>query len=115
MTEKAVVFTPDDTILVAEFELDNAYDFLSSTVGGYIEAVALADEITGYVNEEGKLQSPPLPPNGLASIVARLNGGIELQGDYIAGNMVVVGVNDEGDTVGLSDELIEQMLMILAD
>jgi len=61
---------------------------LQKAVGGYIEIVFPKPgngRGTFYINEEGKLQSPPLPVNPKATGMIRL-----FPGDAIVGNMLVV-------------------------
>lgn len=61
---------------------------LQRLVGGYIEAVPLAEDMAMIVNEEGKLMG--LPKNFWMKVI----------GDYIVGTAVFVGVDgDEFDNV----------------
>lgn len=61
---------------------------LQRLVGGYIEAVPLAEDMAMIVNEEGKLMDLPK------------NFWMEVIGDYIVGTAVFVGVDgDEFDNV----------------
>lgn len=112
MSEKALLVPVNGIPSVAEFEKEKSYDFLSETVGGYVEMVMLGKGIFGVVNEEGKIQDPPLPQNHDATLIARLNQGISFE-DYIAGPMVVVGMDSEGETIGLPDSLLNQIITIL--
>ena len=78
---------------------DDLADY-QQAVGGYIEAVDIkvaGHEATIYLNEEGKMFDLPLNRS-----VTRLATGRIFEGDYIAGDVVIVGgVDSEGDTLSL--------------
>lgn len=82
---------------------------LQRFVGGYIEAVAVdvgGVTCTGYINEEGKLQDPPLPLNATATSHVHL-----FSGDYIAGPMIVLGAyDDEGNDTDCPDSAANALL-----
>lgn len=86
---------------MARVQVDGLAD-MQRIVGGYIEAVDV--EIAGqtctiYVNEEGKLES--LPKNDTATAVA-VPGKHIFAGDYIAGDVLVIGgVDDEGESLSI--------------
>jgi hypothetical protein len=83
---------------IEDRQIDGQLDDLQALVGGYIEAVALPDFITGadqataYVNEEGKLDG--LAPNFRATDFMVPGVGL-MWGDYIAGPMVLAGFDPE--------------------
>lgn len=87
----------------------NGYDDLNKGVGGYIEGIHLGD--TGqfaYVNEDGIALGLPL--NRVATnLCYKHNVGL-IPGDYIKGNMIVVGpADDEGNETDVSDELAVEL------
>lgn len=80
-------------------DLEPSLHALQEIVDGYIEPVftlpSKDGSITAYVNEEGLLLGKPF------------TFGLALDIDYVipvAGNAVIVGVTEEGDTRGLTDE-----------
>jgi hypothetical protein len=74
---------------------------LQRYVGGYIELVRIAPGIDLYVNEEAILRR--MPPNRIFST----HWG---QNVPILGDAVLVASNDEGETVGLTDEQAAEWL-----
>jgi hypothetical protein len=82
---------------------------LQEAVGGWVEAVDLNDEVTLWCNEEGKLEGLPTHPSATRFFQAAFNTQ-----DWIAGNIILTGgVDDEGDTLGLTDEQIQKYSFIL--
>lgn len=80
---------------------------LQKAVGGYIEAVALNDNLTMWLNEEGKVEG--LPHNPLAQHFFDLRFGTGV--DYIVGNAVFTGGADEnGETMGLENDTISRLV-----
>jgi len=74
---------------------------LQAAVGGYIEPADLTRHVTMYFNEEGKLGG--FEPNNTASWIYTQNMG---WADVIMGDVVFTGgVDDEGDTKGLPEDL----------
>jgi hypothetical protein len=97
------VIKADGTNIVHTSEDAPDYDTLSKTVGGWIEGVAL-EGVTAYCNEEGKLMG--LPRNEVATSLAHRDEAI-YPNDFIVGDMIVLGpLDDEGESVSLSDEWI---------
>lgn len=86
------------------------YERMSALVEGYIEAVPLLDG-TLWLNEEGKIgkgngAGPPWPRNPVATVLCHVNQSI-YPDDWIAGPVLITGgVDDEGETCGVSDELM---------
>lgn len=104
---KALVLTTNNTVEVEQnTEEFVSYATLSRAVGGLIEAVALSDNLTLWVNEEGK--NDGLTPNVYATrLFISVFGAV----DVIVGNAILTGgVDDEGETLGLTDEQIEELL-----
>ena len=75
-------------------EVENTLEGLQKAVGGYIETVYLDDYVVLVCNEEGKLIGLP--------------GNRSLGNDIIAGTFFVVGSNDDGDFVSLTEDKIRQ-------
>jgi Domain of unknown function (DUF3846) len=70
-------------------EIENELEAFQKIVGGYIECVSIGFDMIMVINEEGKLLE--LPPN------------IDLGYDVIAGNAVIVGVDQtNGEFTSLS-------------
>jgi hypothetical protein len=79
--------------VVVEFE--NTYKNLCEFVEGRLEAVYLDRNTCIYCNEEGKIFG--------------LDGNRALDnGDVIAGNFIIVGDNEEGENISLTEEQIEK-------
>jgi len=75
-------------------EVENTLKGLQKAVGGYIETVYLEDNVVLVCNEEGKLIGLP--------------GNRSFGNDIIAGTFFVVGSNDDGDFVSLTEDKIRQ-------
>jgi hypothetical protein len=83
-----------------EIEQENdTYEIVRTAVGGYIEALRLSDTCTLWINEEGKINE--LEPNFI------LTDRAGNQVDFVVGDVIFTGVDEEGYTVGLSQEDIE--------
>ncbi|MEA4912416.1 MAG: DUF3846 domain-containing protein [Oscillospiraceae bacterium] len=81
----------------APYPLDvpNRLDTFQRLVDGLIEAVYFEEPgICGYCNDEGKLIG--------------LEANRRFGGDIICGNLVILGSDDEGGNVSLTDEQIER-------
>jgi hypothetical protein len=98
-----VVELPDDT--------RGRLKMLQELVGGNIEAVLMPDGVDGYGNDEAKLSEHMLNPLANALWRKALNqyGAMRIDGDYIAGTVVVVGRDvDEGENTDVPDEFVAQ-------
>lgn len=84
---------------------EGSYEVIRSAVDGWIEAVDLSDEMTMWVNEEGKLIG--LIRNDMATKMFReVFGNV----DVIMGDVIFTGgSDDEGETLGLTDEQLEKL------
>jgi len=89
---KAVIKKVGENPEVKEYQKIK-YEDLKEAVGGWIEAVSLDNGVTLWVNEEGKLI-------GLKNNFALGNMSIE-------GNVIFTSVDDEGETIGLTDDQID--------
>lgn len=74
---------------------------LQKIVGGHIELVA-NDYFTIFCNEEGKIQN--LPANWRATHL------FAAEDDVLAGSVVVLGPAQNGESLGLDEEEVEQVL-----
>lgn len=100
---KGLIVTTDNETTIVEFDKDNALKTFQTAVGGLVQVLSFKDDLEMYANEEGKIEG--LPVNILATRV-----WIEFYGatDIIMGNVIFTGgVDDEGYTLGLTDERIE--------
>lgn len=88
-------------------DLPHGLRTLQEAVGGYVEAPYIPGlneaGITMWANEEGKILG--LPGNFW------IFGGR----DFVAGPVIFTGHNDEGETLGLTDEQTARVLAFLAD
>ena len=82
---------------------DDSYEFLSQSVGGWIELLptsTFGDDIDVFINEEGKFKC--LAPSAVLVYQGKIH-------DYVMGKLVFVSHNDEGDTIPLTDEQIAKI------
>ena len=88
-------------------ELDITADSLTTmqtAVGGWVQAIDIATDMTMWCNEEGKLIG--LPHNPYAQFMWDKAFGAHT--DYIVGDVVLTGGTDsEGYTLGLTDEQVQ--------
>ena len=104
---RAVIIPADEGIPVRIEDAEIDLEFLQRTVGGYVERVAL-DAVGGgggllsiYLNEDGKMMRQPLNPR--ATALASKYLAIR-RGDYMVGDVVIVGAPDEdGMDTGLDE------------
>ncbi len=84
---------------------DPSLENLQAAVGGLIQAIDLAPELTMWCNDEGKLMGLPVNPVATA-LWTRYFG----ETDVIVGNVVFTGGSDEeGETTGLLNEYCKQI------
>jgi hypothetical protein len=76
-------------------KIENTLEAFQKLVGGYIEVVRLDEGICAVINEEGKLLD--LEPN------------ILLRHDYLAGTVVLVTTDGEGEFAGISKEQVKAL------
>lgn len=79
---------------------------LQSAVEGWVQAIDLREDLTMWLNEEGKLEGKPV--NMMASRF--FNDVFGAGHDIMVGNAIFTGgVDNEGDTIGLTDEQAEEI------
>ena len=103
--EKAVIITTQGEKSIVEFEKGNSYNLLRDTVGGLIQCVTLP-HILGcvdmWLNEEGKVIGLPQNP-----IATALWDDLYPDTDFMVGDIILTQSDDEGDTIGLTDEQVQ--------
>ena len=105
---KAVIIKVNGSKSVAEFEVGDSYNLLSTTVGGLIECVTLRDKNFAdmWINENGKFSNLEVNP-----IATALWFDMYGNTDYICGDVIITGgADDEGETLGLLDEEVAYFL-----
>lgn len=94
---KAVYINTDNETYLASLDPNDMLSGLQQAVEGFIEAVSLTDNITMWINEEGKLND--LPVNVIATLFYHAAHGPH---DIIMGNVILTGGPDEdGNTTEL--------------
>lgn len=96
--KRVIIKRPDEDyghVTNISFDLEN----LQKTVGGPIEVVSLGNSLLGepikmIMNEEGKIRNLPFNFMVLSPIP------ITNFADYIAGTVIVCGLNEQGDDLG---------------
>jgi hypothetical protein len=107
---KAVTIKATGEIETIEFTTENSYRTLSDSVGGLIEPVYLAENLTLWVNEEGKVYGQAVNPIATA-IFQSVFGEI----DIMVGDVILTGgYDDEGETLGMTIEQIEEVSTMFA-
>jgi hypothetical protein len=104
MNKIAVVITPNgDAAKVSEISLRS----LQTAVGGWVQAVDLDDDLTIWVNEEGKIEGLPVNPIATRLWEKYIGAGT----DIIVGTAVFTGGTDEdGETLGLADDKVAMLM-----
>lgn len=86
-------------------EFKEGYREIQKLVEGHFELVSLYDDVDIIVNEEGKLNGSK--PNKYIFV----NGVLT---DIIFGNILIIDSDHEGNTISLSDMLIQKYLRIFS-
>jgi hypothetical protein len=99
----ALKISTDGTTEELDFSVDELAT-LQQAVNGWIEPVDIEEgQATLWVNEEGKLQG--LPHNNKAQVLWDNNYS---HPDHIVGNVIITGgLDSNGATLGLTEELLE--------
>ena len=98
----ALKLTTEGTLINLDLDApEGSLKVLQGAVGGLVEAIDITKHVTLWVNEEGKLGG--FEPNLVASWIYAQNMGVA---DVVMGDVVFTGgVDDEGDTKGLPEDL----------
>lgn len=104
-TVTAVIFPVQDgeAPYIEEADKSNLLEFLQKQVGGFIEALNLNDGNLAIINEEGKINRLPLNVPASKYIQTSFQ-------DVVAGTMVVVGNDKNGEMVSVDVNKVEQWL-----
>ena len=103
---KAVVITTEGEKSVVTFTIGDSYKILSDTVEGMIECVRLSENEDLWCNDNGIAEGKPLNLIASAIYSETFNAG-----NPILGNVIITGgADEEGETLGLSDELVEKWM-----
>lgn len=89
---------------LAELDLSqNSLETLQQAVEGLVQAIDIAEDLTMWCNEEGKMINLPHNPYGQAFWETAFPISEFGRTDYIVGDIVLTGGTDaEGETLGLS-------------
>lgn len=105
---KALLINPelDDTFSLVEIE--SGLKPLQELVGGNIEGLYLTDNLSAYINEEGKFLFPS--PNITATHICHaLRIGLHPM-DVICGPMIITGpIGEEGEDTNLTQEGLDKL------
>lgn len=97
---KALEVTTEGKVKIINLLPDTQLEQVQKAVGGLIQAIRLDDDLTMWLNEEGKILK--LPHNSFAQHLWDKKFGEHT--DYLVGNIVLTGgADDEGETISLSD------------
>ena len=106
--EKVISIRTDNTVEIKQVE-SIEYETLSTAVNGMIELVSISEDIDMWLNEEGKLIG--LEPNVIATMLFYQAFS---KFDLVMGDVIITGgSDDEGNTVGLSDSSIIDIMSML--
>jgi hypothetical protein len=95
--KKAIQIKTDGTFTELDIS-ENSLETLQQGVEGLVQAIDLAEDLTMWCNEEGKIMSLPHNPYGQALWTMTYGNT-----DYIVGDIVLTGGTDsEGETLGLT-------------
>ena len=84
-------------------ELENELEAFQKAVDGYIKVIGLEYNVVAVVNEEGKLKN--LEP--CRTFIWAVKNG-RASGDVIRGQFIVIGVDDEGEFISLTEEQLDR-------
>jgi hypothetical protein len=108
--EKVIHISTNNTVEVREVD-SIEYDTLYEAVNGLVELVSINKDIDMWLNEEGKVNG--LEPNIIASLIWNK---VFPNFDVVMGDVIITGgADDEGNTVGLSDQSIQDVMALIQD
>lgn len=97
----AIRITTQGEVTTLDLSAEDSLQVLQTAVGGWVQAIDLATDLTMWCNEEGKLNG--LPHNPYAQHFWDTAFGAHT--DYIVGDVVLTGgADEEGYTLGLTAE-----------
>ena len=103
-----VLRLPSDGELEVRDDFDGSLEAYQDAVGGYIEMTqVVVPGVAAYVNEEGKLNGLPL--NVFATHL------LKYPGDMIVGDMLLVGMGEDGDDASIPPGTLKFVLEYLTD
>ena len=106
--EKVISIRTDNTVEIKQVE-SIEYETLYEAVNGLVELASIDDDIDMWLNEEGKING--LEPNIIASLIWNK---VFPNFDVIMGDVIITGgVDEEGNTVGLSDKSIQDVMALI--
>lgn len=109
-----MIINTDGSNEVIEFDRDNELKTLQGAVGGYIETVLRLEDLLVFANEEGLLMGLPVAPYATLLVnTIRYQNNIPRLSGMLVGNVVLVGVDSDGDTGNLSDEWFAKITSII--
>lgn len=89
--------------------LQNGVKFDENDVAPLVQPIDISKNVIMWCHEEGKILRQPY--NVIATAI--YDRTFEYGRDYIAGNIVFTGgVDDEGETLGLTEELVERLRLM---
>lgn len=95
-----IIKTDTDEAAILE-KFPASLESMQAVVGGYLDALRVSHSITIWLNEEGKI-------NGLAPNFYLLDQEGKPY-DTVVGDVLITGTDEEGETVGLTDEEFEEI------
>lgn len=93
---------------IIEFDEENSLEVLQEAVGGLIDLVKISDDLDLWVNDEGLLMG--LPRNYFAMKV--YTHAYHTQGLIVGDVIFTGGVDEEGNSLGLTDEQIDRLIVM---
>lgn len=96
--------------IVKKMDLDG-YDGIKQALNdGWLEAVKVANDVTAYIDEEGKMKELPYNQKAM-EVLTRLINQVPFGGqDIIVGPMVLVGFNPEtGDDIDVPQWVLTKL------
>ena len=108
-TIRSLILNPTETITTLNLNPDSIGPDIAAAIGcSMFDVVGLADSIDLFVDDEGLINGSPL--NLAATVLAHLLGSPTV----IFGTVVAVSVNDDGQTLGLTDRQLARIQQGLA-
>lgn len=106
----AIRITTAGAVEELDLSVEDSLQVLQTAVGGWVQAIDLDDDLTMWLNEEGKLEG--LPHNPYAQYAWDKRFGAHT--DYTVGDVVFTGgTDDDGKTLGLDQDTADQIRMMV--